>query len=216
MSADTISHFLDTFGYLAVFLFIAIENLGVPFPGETMLVVAAVYASQSKLQIPFVILACILGSVVGSTAGYTIGWHGGRGLIRRYGHYVRVSEKTLAPAERYFQRFGSATVFFGRFLAVLRAWAAFLAGMNKMPVPIFLIYNTAGAVIWSIVFGLLGFYLGKNKSQLQGVLTALGTGGVVIIVLLVLIGIFFYIRHRRARARAEVATLRPDEEISAG
>lgn len=201
MSTTTITHFLDTFGYLAVFLFIATENLGVPFPGETMLVIASVYASQSKLHIEFVILACILGSVIGSTAGYTIGWHGGRELIRRFGRYVHVTEATLAPAERYFNKYGSATVFFGRFLAVLRAWASFLAGVNHMPVPIFLIYNTAGAIIWSIAFGLLGYYLGKNSALLGKVLSYLGTGGVIIVVVILVVAIALYLR-RRSRERA--------------
>src|SRR5581483_6582475 len=121
----SIATFLNNYGYLAVFLFIGIENLGVPFPGETMLVAASVYAAQGcGLQEPYVIVACILGSVIGSTLGYWVGRTGGRALLRR----LHVSDRHLAPAEAYFVRYGSATVFFGRFLAVLRAWAAFLAG----------------------------------------------------------------------------------------
>jgi membrane protein DedA with SNARE-associated domain len=191
----SIAHFLNTYGYLAVFLFIAIENLGVPFPGETMLVAASVFAAQScGLQEVGVIAACIAGSIVGSTAGFYIGRTGGRGLIRK----LRISDKHLEPAEAYFVRYGSATVFFGRFLAVLRAWAAFLAGLNRMNPIRFMIYNSAGAIIWSTLFGLLGYALGKNLDRLKQVLTELGTLGTVIIVVIVVVIVVAVVRHRRA------------------
>lgn len=205
----SIANFLNNYGYLAVFLFIGVENLGVPFPGETMLLAASVYAAQScGLQEPFVILACILGSVVGSTIGFWVGRAGGRGLLRR----LHVSEKHLAPAEAYFVRYGSATVFFGRFLAVLRAWAAFLAGVNHMHTPRFLIYNTAGAIIWSTVFGLLGFILGKNLSKLQQVVTTLGVLGFVIVGAIIVAGIaLWWIRRKReAKMAAQLTLPSPD------
>lgn len=191
----SIAAFLTSYGYLAVFLFIGIENLGVPFPGETMLVAASVFAAQGcGLQEPGVILACIAGSIAGSTAGFYIGMTGGRRLIRK----LHISDKHLAPAEAYFVRYGSATVFFGRFLAVLRAWAAFLAGLNHMNPVRFSIYNGAGAIIWSTCFGLLGYLLGKNLNRLQQVLTGLGTFGTVAIVAIVVIGALVVIRRRRA------------------
>lgn len=193
----SIVNFLNTYGYLAVFLFIGIENLGVPFPGETMLVAASVYAAQAcGLQEPYVIAACILGSVVGSTAGYWVGCTGGRGLLRT----LHVSDKHLGPAEAYFARYGGATVFFGRFLAVLRAWASFLAGVNHMHTGRFLIYNSAGAIIWSITFGMLGFLLGKHLDQLQKVLTELGTGGAIAVALVVVVALAaFWLRRHRQR-----------------
>jgi membrane protein DedA with SNARE-associated domain len=195
----SIVNFLNTYGYLAVFLFIAVENLGVPFPGETMLVAASVFAAQGcGLQEPGVIIACIAGSIAGSTLGYYIGLAGGRGLIRK----LRISDKHLAPAEAYFVRYGSATVFFGRFLAVLRAWAAFLAGLNRMNPIRFMIYNSAGAIIWSTAFGLLGFALGKNLDRLKQVLTDLGTLGTVIIVAIVVIIVVAVVRRRRAGEHA--------------
>jgi membrane protein DedA with SNARE-associated domain len=207
----SIANFLNSYGYLAVFLFIGIENLGVPFPGETMLVAASVYAAQAcGLQEPYVILVCILGSVVGSTTGYWIGRTGGRGVLRK----LHVSEKHLGPAEAYFERYGGATVFFGRFLAVLRAWAAFLAGLNHMPAGRFLVYNTVGAVIWSTAFGMLGFILGKHLNQLQRVLTALGTGGAIVvgIVVVVAIGTFWF----RRRRRINVVLAHVEQTASAG
>src|SRR5579863_214025 len=101
----SISSFLDTWGYVAVFLFIGIESTGIPFPGETMLVSASVYAAQGcSLQEPYVILACILGAITGDNLGFWVGRTGGRGLIRKYGKYVRVNESHLDTAEKYFKR----------------------------------------------------------------------------------------------------------------
>lgn len=196
----SISSFLDTFGYIAVFLFIGIESTGIPFPGETMLVAASVYAAQGcSLQEPFVILACILGATTGDNIGFWVGRTGGRGLISKYGKYVRLNESHLASAERYFQMYGGATVFFGRFLAILRAWAAFLAGVNRMDPTRFFIYNLSGAVLWSTTFGLIGYGLGKNLSKLQQVITTLGTVGVLIVVLIVAIAVVALVASRRRR-----------------
>lgn len=202
----SIAQFLDTFGYIAVFLFIGIESTGIPFPGETMLVAASVYAAQGcSLQEPFVIVACILGATTGDNLGFWVGRTGGRELVRKYGRYVRVNESHLAHAERYFQKYGGATVFFGRFLAILRAWAAFLAGVNHMQPLRFFIYNLSGAVLWSTTFGLLGYTLGKNLNRLQQVLTALGTGGAILAVVLVaaIVGVIWYRTHRRAGVQGE-------------
>jgi membrane protein DedA with SNARE-associated domain len=198
----SIADFLNTFGYVAVFLFIGIESTGIPFPGETMLVSASVYAALgcSTLSEPWVIVACILGATTGDNIGYWVGRTGGRGLIRKYGKYVRLNESHLAHAEKYFQKYGGATVFFGRFLAILRAWAAFLAGVNRMNAWRFFIYNAGGAIIWSTTFGLLGYELGRNLSRLESVLKALGTVGIIIFIVLVvlIVGTIWYRTHRGA------------------
>jgi membrane protein DedA with SNARE-associated domain len=211
----SISHFLDTFGYLAVFLFIGIESTGIPFPGETMLVSASVYAAlgcTGTLSEPWVIVACILGATTGDNIGYWVGRTGGRGLIRKYGKYVRLNEAHLAHAETYFQKYGGATVFFGRFLAILRAWAAFLAGVNRMNAWRFFIYNAGGAIIWSTTFGVLGYELGRNLSRLETVLKALGTFGVIIFIVLavLLVGTIWYRTHRgTAKDPASESTAQP-------
>lgn len=200
----SISHFLDAFGYIAVFVFIGIESTGIPFPGETMLVAASVYAAQGcSLQEQWVIVACVLGATTGDNLGFWVGRTGGRELVRKYGKYVRLNESHLAHAERYFERYGGATVFFGRFLAILRAWAAFLAGVNHMAPLRFFIYNFTGAVLWSTTFGLLGYALGKNLNRLQQVLTALGTGGAILVaaIVVVAVGVIWY-RSRKAGAAA--------------
>ena len=202
----SIAHFLDTYGYVAVALFIGIESTGIPFPGETMLVAASVYAAQGcSLQEQWVIVACVIGATTGDNLGFWVGRTGGRQLVQKYGKYVRLNESHLAHAERYFERYGGATVFFGRFLAILRAWAAFLAGVNHMQPLRFFIYNFTGAVLWSTTFGLIGFTLGKNLNKLQQVLTTLGTGGAILVVVIVVVAVavIWYRSHRTGTAASE-------------
>jgi membrane protein DedA with SNARE-associated domain len=198
-----IAHFLDTYGYLVVALFIGIESTGIPFPGETMLLSASVYAAQGcGLQEKWVIVACICGAVIGDNLGFWVGRTGGRALITKL-PFVQLSH--LEPAERYFKKYGGATVFFGRFLAVLRAWAAFLAGVNHMNPWKFFMYNFGGAVIWSTTFGLLGYSLGRNLDKLKSVVSTLGLIGIVIFVVIVVILITMFVARRRRAAEEREA-----------
>src|SRR5713101_6260065 len=153
---------LHVFGYPAVVLFVMIESSGIPFPGETMLLLASFYAAvDQQLQIPIVIACAALGAIVGDNIGYYIGRTGGRALVERFGKYFFVKPEHLDRAEKFFARHGDKTVFFGRFIAVLRAWAAFLAGLNHMRWRTFLIYNAAGGILWATIFGTLGFVAGR-------------------------------------------------------
>ncbi len=190
-----IEHLLQTWGYLAVFAFVAVESLGVPFPGETMLITAAAYAGAGHLNIEWVILAAALGAIGGDNTGYLIGRHGGRRLALRFGKYVHIDAGKLDVAERFFDKHGDKTVFFGRFVALLRTWAAFLAGLNRMHWVKFLIFNAAGGIVWSILYGTLAFELGKNLPLLHRVVSALGIAGVA---LAIVAAIVVFILHRRA------------------
>ncbi len=127
ISLQTLLNALNVLGYPAVIIFVMIESSGIPFPGETMLLLAAFYAAVSQqLQIPIVIACAALGAIIGDNIGYYIGRTGGRALVTRYGKYVRIKPEHLDRAEKFFAKHGNKTVFFGRFIAVLRAWAAFL------------------------------------------------------------------------------------------
>jgi membrane protein DedA with SNARE-associated domain len=121
---------------------VAIESMGVPFPGETMLIVASVYAGMThRLSLPLVIVAAASGAILGDNLGYWIGREGGYRLLRRYGHYLRLDERKLKLVQHFFRKHGGKVVFFGRFIAILRVWAAFLAGTNRMPWASFLFFN---------------------------------------------------------------------------
>lgn len=201
-SVDTLHQLLSTWGYLAVFLFVAIESSGIPFPGETMLITAGAYAGAGHLQIPFVIIAAALGAISGDNAGYLVGRTGGRELVLRYGRYVRVDEAKLAIAERFFDKHGDKTVFLGRFVAVLRAWAAFLAGLNRMHWAKFFFFNAAGGIVWALLYGILAFELGKNLPLLDRIVKTVGYVGLGAAVLAAVALFIFYRRRRKRRTEA--------------
>ena len=124
---------LDILGYPAVTLFILIESAGVPFPGETMLLLASFYAATtSHLHISLVIACAAMGAILGDNIGYYVGRTGGRTFVERFGRYFFVKPKHLDYAQRFFAKHGNKTVFFGRFFTILRIWSAFLAGVNGM------------------------------------------------------------------------------------
>src|SRR2546427_7393102 len=225
ISLATLQNALDTLGYPAVAIFIMIESSGIPFPGETMLLLASFYAAVShQLQIPVVIACAAFGAIIGDNIGYLIGRTGGRAFIVRYGKYVFIKPEHLALAEAYFAKHGNKTVFFGRFIALLRAWAAFLAGVNHMYWRTFLFYNAAGGIVWAMIYGTLGYIAGRffhdNFAQVERLATTLGwlgTGFIVVAVLTVLI-VLRVRRHKRVQATIQVRENEENEkeEIKAG
>ncbi|HZU68614.1 MAG TPA: DedA family protein [Ktedonobacteraceae bacterium] len=206
ISLDLLRNALNAMGYPAVALFIMIESSGIPFPGETMLLLASFYAGvEQQLQIPIVIACAALGAIVGDNIGYIIGRTGGRALAERYGRYVFLKPEHLDRAEKFFAKHGNKTVFFGRFVSILRAWAAFLAGVNHMRWRSFLLYNAAGGIVWAIVYGLLGFYAGRyfkdNFTQVETIARTIGWAGAGAIALVVILAIIMYrLRKRRMRS----------------
>lgn len=202
--SHTLDHVLSSFGYLAVFAFVGIESLGVPFPGETMLITASIYtAATGHLEIAAVVAAAAAGAIVGDNVGYAIGRSGGLRLLRRYGRYVRVDERRLRLGRYIFMRHGGKVVFFGRFVSVLRTYAAFLAGTNQMRWQRFLAFNAAGGVIWAVVYGLGYFYLGSVMKKLSTpVDIAIGS----VAALAVIASLLFLRRHEhRLQERADRA-----------
>ena len=140
-----LTHLLSVYGYWAVLVAVGIESTGIPFPGETTLLVAAVYAgSAHRLSIVGVIAAAAAGAILGDNLGFWVGREGGFRLLCRYGPYLRLDERQLKLGQYLFRQHGAKVVFLGRFVAVLRAWAAVLAGTNRMPWACFLPYNAAG------------------------------------------------------------------------
>ena len=162
-----IADFLGSYGYVFLFFLIAIESFGVPLPGETALVTAAALAARGQLNIVLVISAAAAGAIVGDNAGYWLGRKGGVALVRRYGRRVGLNEAKLERAHAFFERHGAKTVFIGRFVALLRSWAAALAGVACMPYRTFTLYNVLGGVTWATVFGVLGYTFGRNLPALE-------------------------------------------------
>ena len=157
---EVLHHAIAQYGYFAVFAIVALESAGVPLPGETTLVTAAIFAGQGTLNIEAVIACAALAAILGDNLGYWVGREFGFPLFYRYGHLLPVDEGKLKVAQYLFLRHGGKIVFFGRFVAILRTFAAFLAGVNRLEYMRFLTFNALGGAIWACVFGLGGFFLG--------------------------------------------------------
>jgi membrane protein DedA with SNARE-associated domain len=200
---------LATYGYAAVFLFIAIESTGIPFPGETMLITAAIYAGHThRLNIVLVIAFTAAGAIVGDNLGYAVGRWGGYRLLRRYGRFIRLDKKRLKLGQYLFLQHGGKVVFFGRFVSILRAYAAFLAGTNRMPWWRFLIFNAAGGIVWATLIGTGAYVLGTQIHNLTR--TAAIVGGILAVIA---IGAFLlFLRRNEERLMAEADRAIPDPE----
>jgi membrane protein DedA with SNARE-associated domain len=157
---EHLREFVVHYGYWAIIILVGLESAGIPLPGETALVSAAVFAGQGTLNIWLVIASAAVAAIVGDNAGYWVGREFGFPLIYKYGAAVRVDEGRLKVAQYLFLRHGGKIVFFGRFVAILRAFAAFLAGVNRLPWPRFLLFNALGGIVWAALFGFGGYFLG--------------------------------------------------------
>src|SRR5579884_2114019 len=168
-ASHTLRHLLDQYGYAAVFVFVMVESLGVPFPGETMVIAAAAYAGATHhLSVWLIWLTAAAGAIIGDNIGFGIGHWGGYPLLRRYGSKVRLDEAKLKVGRLIFDRHGGKVVFFGRFISILRTYAAFLAGTNRMQYVRFLVFNAAGGVIWSGIYALGFYYAGHSLRGVRG------------------------------------------------
>lgn len=181
----TISGLVASYGYVVLFLLVGLESLGIPLPGETALVTAAAWAALGHLSIYGVVATAAVAAILGDTGGYWIGREGGLALVRRYGRFFHLNESHLERAHRLFERHGPKTVFFGRFIALLRTWAAVLAGAARMPYTRFLLYNALGGVCWSALFGALGFAFGRQLPQLEHYIGQASLAGALLLALLV-------------------------------
>lgn len=189
----TITHLLESNGYLLLFVLVGLESLGIPLPGETALVSAAAYAARGHLDIYVVIATAAGAAIIGDNGGYWIGRKGGIALVRRYGRFVHLKEAHLDRARTFFERHGPKTVFIGRFIAILRTWAAVLAGAGCMRYGKFTLYNALGGVIWAAMFGTLGYLFGRNLPALEQ-----GIGRVSLVLLIVAtIGAAFLLARRK-------------------
>lgn len=196
---------INQYGYVAVGLAIGIESAGIPFPGETTLVIAAALAARGHLDLVWVIVAGAVGAILGDNLGYWFGRQFGRRLVAKVGPYVGLTPERMAYAERFFHRHGDKTVFLGRWFALLRAYAAFLAGIHAMPVRTFFLYNALGGICWAIFFGYLGYAFGVYA---EVIMARLGQFGLVLLAagVLFLIGKHWWLprrRHRHAEERRE-------------
>jgi membrane protein DedA with SNARE-associated domain len=157
---------LDHWGYLAVGGLLFVEDFGVPAPGETVLIAAAVYAGAGRLNVVVVALAAFAAAILGDNVGYAIGRFGGRPLVLRFGRYVRVTEERLDKAEAFFARHGGKIVVVARFVEGLRQVNGIIAGTSEMAWPRFLMFNAIGAALWVGCWIAVGYLAGDHISTI--------------------------------------------------
>ncbi len=205
-SLINVTHLVETFGYPLLFLVVMAESSGVPVPGETGLIAAAVAASQGKLQIEPVIAIAAVAAIVGDNIGYQIGRKGGRWLLERPGRFYSQRRQVLVTGEPFFERHGPKAVFFGRFLLGLRVWASWLAGATHMRWRSFFLWNALGGICWATAIGLLAYFLGNAAGN------AIQTFGLFGLFAVLVLAAGVFIAHRRHRRHAE-ATARQSDDV---
>jgi membrane protein DedA with SNARE-associated domain len=194
--AAYLEHLLHAYGYAAIGAVIALENVGLPLPGETILITSAIFAATThELNMVGIVLTAAVAAFGGSVAGFMIGRYGERHFLHRLG----LDERDLRLGRYLFQRFGGRVVFVARFIAFLRSLAGLLAGANAMPLKRFLLASGLGALAWSATFGFAAYALGREIEILSArAVVALGT-----LVLLAVIAGLRFLRRNRARLQIE-------------
>lgn len=157
---------LNSYGYGAVALFLFLEDFGVPVPGETILIAAAVYAGAGKLNIVVLGVVAVLAAIAGDNVGFAIGHFGGRQLVLRWGRYVFLTEERLDKAEQFFSRHGGKVVTIARFVEGLRQANGIVAGIAKMHWRRFIAFNALGALLWVAVWITVGYVAGSHIGTL--------------------------------------------------
>jgi membrane protein DedA with SNARE-associated domain len=184
-------------GYPVLGLLVGLESAGVPLPGETALITASVLAKHGGLEIEAVIGVAAVAAIIGDNLGYLVSRRYGRGLLTRPGRTQARRLEVLARGEAFFDRHGPKAVFFGRWIAGLRVWASWLAGITHMPYRDFLLWNALGGISWAITVGVVGYVVGTAAEE---IVTRAGLGAAVLAAVLV-VGALVVLHVRRQRHR---------------
>jgi membrane protein DedA with SNARE-associated domain len=187
-------------GYIGVMLAMAIESAMIPLPSELILPLAGFMVSNPANIEPLtgqpwnfwiVVVVATIGNTLGSLIAYAIGAWGGRPFLERYGKYMLIREHEIEAADRFFEKYGSATVFIGRLLPIVRTFISFPAGVTRMPIGKFVVYSTAGALIWSAILVWAGMQLGANWVQIRDMLKPFDTA-ILVAVILLFVGLLWW------------------------
>jgi membrane protein DedA with SNARE-associated domain len=191
----SVHHLIASFGYFGVAFVIGLESMGIPLPGETALISAALYAATTHhMSIYGVIGAAVAGAVIGDNIGYVIGRELGLPVLVRVGPRIGIGERKLKLGRYLFDRYGVAVVFFGRFVAVLRTLAAFLAGVSQMHWLVFFIANLTGAIFWAGIYGTAAYVLGREIHKLVG---PVGITLLILAAIAIIVGIVLIRKHEK-------------------
>jgi len=204
-SLSWVQDLVQAYGLWALFAVVMLESAGVPMPGETALVVTALYAgSTHRFSVILVVVVAAIAAILGDNIGYLIGRFIGVRLIVRYGRYVRLNEPRLKVGQYLFLQHGGKIVFFGRFIAILRTYSAILAGVNLMSWPHFLFMNALGGICWASAFGLGAYFLGNKFARVAG---PVGLLLLVAAIVFIAAGMYFFRHHEKQLERRAAEAL---------
>ncbi|HXF38343.1 MAG TPA: DedA family protein [Blastocatellia bacterium] len=198
---STLLSYFTQYGYWVVFFGVMLENAGVPVPGETILLAAGFFASQGHFHLWEVMSIAAVGAMLGDNAGYFIGREVGRGTLERYGRYAGLTRARLAHMDKFFHSHGNKTILVARFITGLRVFAALLAGSARMQWRTFAIYNMLGALLWSFVITLVGFFFGRSWDVLEHWIK--GAGVILLGIAALTIATMIVLRRRKQREELE-------------
>ena len=191
---------IEHYGYLVVFFGVMLESMGVPLPGETILLASGFLAQQGHLDVGDAIVFGILGAVVGDQIGYWVGREGGRPFVLRWGRYVRITPERLSRAEAFFARHGGKAVFLARFFAGFRVFGALVAGISRMHWRTFAFYNALGGAVWATAAVLVGYFLGSSLALVERWLGR----ATLLLAVLVAVAAGFYLAYRWVAAHRDL------------
>jgi membrane protein DedA with SNARE-associated domain len=200
LSVEAIQEIARQYGYWAVFVGIALENTGIPIPGESLTVVGGFLAGSGELNYWWVLLTSVTGAILGDNFGYWIGRWGGWPFLLRLGKLFKIKEHQLLVARQQFSKNAAGAVFFGRFVALLRIFAGPMAGIAQMPYSQFLLCNFGGAALWGTLTVTLAFFLGRLIPLAEIIHWALRFGIFSLLAVCTVVAIFITLEVRKAKA----------------
>lgn len=200
-------HWVQDYGYGAVFFLMLLESACIPFPSEVTMLAGGFYVAEGSLNLFWVTVAGVAGNMVGSWIAYAVGRKTGRALLDRYGRYVLIKSHDIDKAEVWWERYGEAATFFSRLLPVIRTFISLPAGIAKMPLGRFSLYTFLGVVPWTFALAYLGVVVGENWEQVLDLfdVPTLVIGGALLLAVVV-----WYLRRRKQQAASAHPAGQPD------
>lgn len=186
--------FVRDYGLIIVFLTIVLETAGVPLPGETALIAAAILASQGHFEIWQVLAVATAAAIIGDNIGYWLGRWLGRGFLQRFGPVRRFSDRVLPPTERFVHRHGGWAIFLARWFSGFRVAGAWVAGFAHMTWWRFFIWNALGGIAWAVTVGLVAYYTGHAAVDVINRYGLIGAGVLAVVVVLVIVALHYWRR----------------------
>ena len=195
--AQTIVDLIFDWGYLGIFLLMAIESSFIPFPSEIVLIPAGYLASKGDMSIGMIMASALGGSLVGAFINYFLALTLGRRILKKYGKYFFIKESALEKMDSYFEKHGHISTFIGRLIPGIRQLISIPAGIAKMNLAVFSTYTALGAGIWALILTMLGYFIGENQELID---TYLKQITITVVVVLILLGSWYAYYQKRRKA----------------